>query len=184
MSRPAVVSVIGLKNSGKTRLVRQMLSLWTAQGLSVGVVKHDGHAVREETAAWQKHGSDTQLFAEAGAAYTLLAGGGQSLLYNANSGETEDINKLLAALQQASAAGSRPLDAVIVEGFKHSLLPKIAVIRTADQVNWLKHDKPPLLEAVVMSESVMHLAHDTWRVYHEGDTNLLCRRFLTPDGGE
>ena len=40
--RPAVVAVSGVKNSGKTTLIIEMLPYLTGKGLRVAVIKHDG----------------------------------------------------------------------------------------------------------------------------------------------
>ena len=42
--RPAVVAVSGVKNSGKTTLITEMLPYLTEKGLRVAVIKHDGHS--------------------------------------------------------------------------------------------------------------------------------------------
>ena len=42
--RPAVVAVSGVKNSGKTTLIIEMLPYLTEKGLRVAVIKHDGHS--------------------------------------------------------------------------------------------------------------------------------------------
>ena len=61
-SSPAVVAVSGVKNSGKTTLIEGMLPHLAAAGLSVAVVKHDGHTFLPDVP-----GTDTGRFLAAGA---------------------------------------------------------------------------------------------------------------------
>ena len=41
--KPKVFAVSGIKNSGKTTLVEQLVTRLTQLGYKVGVIKHDGH---------------------------------------------------------------------------------------------------------------------------------------------
>ena len=48
VAKPLVVAVSGVKNSGKTTLIEAMLPLLEESGLTVAVVKHDGHSFDAE----------------------------------------------------------------------------------------------------------------------------------------
>lgn len=62
VDRPVVVAVSGVKNSGKTTLIVEMLPHLTAAGLQVAVIKHDGHCFLPDPP-----GTDTGRFMAAGA---------------------------------------------------------------------------------------------------------------------
>lgn len=47
-NKPVIVAVSGVKNSGKTTLITQMLPLFSAAGLRTAVIKHDGHALQPD----------------------------------------------------------------------------------------------------------------------------------------
>ena len=64
-----MVAVSGVKNSGKTTLIEAMLPHLTAAGLSVAVIKHDGHTFRPDDPA-----PDTGRHFAAGACGTALGG--------------------------------------------------------------------------------------------------------------
>jgi|GEM_PF-5348703 len=155
MPKPLVFAVVGLQNTGKTRLVQRLLQHYHRLGLHCAVVKHDGHAVAEQVPAWQKPGSDTQVFAEAGAQYTLLGGGGQTLLFSAASKDTEDVQWLIQRVQQQAELDGMDLDVIIAEGFKDSLLPKVAVVRTQEQLHWLRGQRLVDLHAVVAPQELV-----------------------------
>ena len=70
VAKPLVVAVSGVKNSGKTTLIEAMLPLLEESGLTVAVVKHDGHSFDADPP-----GTDTGRFMAAGAAGTAIFDG-------------------------------------------------------------------------------------------------------------
>ena len=43
MKKPQIFAISGVKNSGKTTLITQILPILSGQGLAVATIKHDGH---------------------------------------------------------------------------------------------------------------------------------------------
>lgn len=182
MPRPAVVSVIGRQNAGKTHLAARMIGCWTDAGLQVGAVKHDGHLVADAADDWEKPASDSVRLATAGAAIVALAGGGRSLMRLAHDPLAEDASALVDRLSLAAAAAGQPLDIVVVEGFSRTRLPAVAVARTPEDMAWIQTwtqvNGVDRLRAVVCTPTMTTLADACWRVYDEDDIGRLCREIV------
>lgn len=171
---PVVVSVVGPQDAGKTTLGTRMVQAWTRQGLRVAALKHDGHAAIMGPDDWEKPGGDTHHYVQAGAAYTLLAGGGQSLLRTAQESAVNDVHALCQRLTAVAECDGNPLDVIVVEGYKRSDLGKIAVVRRPEDWVWLQSEHLSNLRAVVCSDACYSLADGVCPVYHEGDADRLC----------
>ncbi|MCL6454125.1 MAG: molybdopterin-guanine dinucleotide biosynthesis protein MobB [Alicyclobacillus sp.] len=129
---PLVVAVAGLHDAGKTTVGAQMAAIWTGWGLRVGVIKHDGHATPDAPDDWEKPQSDTMRMAAAGAAFTMVTGGGRTLLRAVADPASGDPLALQRRLATYAAACGQPLDIILVEGFKFADLPKVVVLRPED----------------------------------------------------
>ena len=114
-----VISVVGYKNSGKTTLVELLVSSLKKHG-TVGTVKH----LHDQTL--QKAGTDTQKHATAGADVVVAVTPTELVKFSKG-------NDLITALDELADSG---MDFGVVEGFKDSNLPKIALggIKTANTV--------------------------------------------------
>ena len=111
-----VVSFVGWANSGKTTLLEKVIPLLRAEGLRVGVVKHDVHGAHVD-----QPGKDTWRFSAAGAsACAIAAPNGAAIMWN----EPLDARELVAQM-----AESGRLDVVLTEGFKREAWPKVLVVR-------------------------------------------------------
>jgi molybdopterin-guanine dinucleotide biosynthesis protein B len=93
-----VISLVGPSGSGKTELISRLLEWFTARGLKVAVLKHC---------------HERKKIAESRAAQDYRQAG-------ANGEPEPDLAEILAVL-------SPQADLVIVEGYKRSPLPKIAL---------------------------------------------------------
>ena len=112
-TKPAVIAVSGVKNSGKTTLIEKLIPLFNQRGICVAVVKHDGHtftADPEET--------DTGRCMKAGAYGAAVFDGEKYKIIKRNQAEEELL------LEQFPEA-----DIILLEGFKHSRWPKIEIVR-------------------------------------------------------
>jgi molybdopterin-guanine dinucleotide biosynthesis protein B len=111
---PKAVAIVGPSNSGKTGLVCRLLAWFQSQGLEVAVLKHS-HKLN-----LGDEGKDTGRYQKAGARNLALAGPG--LL---------QITRVLPedpTVEQVLAAWAPDADLILVEGYKSSSLPKIALV--------------------------------------------------------
>lgn len=124
-----VVCFAGYSGSGKTTLIERLIPLLRRQGLRVSVIKHTHHRFDVDTP-----GKDTWRHREAGALEVLAASDMRTVLMRENDQPREpDVHQLIAQLDAS-------VDWVLVEGFKHSDLPKLEVRRGAA----LSGDRPAL----------------------------------------
>ena len=105
-----VLGICGWSGSGKTTLIEQIVPGLLADGLKVAVLKHDAHGLDVD-----RPGKDSDRFFNTGA--DVLAHGPEQTFFRAHHDGVE-LAELLAPL-----AGS--YDLVLVEGHKHSAIPKV-----------------------------------------------------------
>lgn len=118
MNRPAnplkAVAIVGPSNSGKTELVCRLLGWFQSQGLEVAVLKHShklnlGDQIK-----------DTGRYRQAGALNVALAGPGLLQITRVLPGDPP--------VEEILAAWAPDADLILVEGYKSSSLPKIALV--------------------------------------------------------
>jgi molybdopterin-guanine dinucleotide biosynthesis protein B len=111
---PKAVAIVGPSNSGKTELICRLVTWFRTQGLEAAVLKHSHHLQLADT------GKDTGRYRQAGARNVALAAPG--LL---------QITRVLAAdppVGEVLAAWTPDADLILVEGYKSSSLPQIALV--------------------------------------------------------
>lgn len=118
---PPVVSVIGRKNSGKTRLMVALLREMRRRGFRVASIKHGHHAFDTD----EKGRDSWRHFNEGEAEATLMAGEGKIALVMRMAGEPDPER-----LVRDFLAG-RGYDLVLVEGYKRGPFPKVEIWRSA-----------------------------------------------------
>ncbi|WP_295586849.1 molybdopterin-guanine dinucleotide biosynthesis protein B [uncultured Oscillibacter sp.] len=101
--------------TGKTAYLERLIPYLNQLGLTAAVVKHDVHGL-----ALDRPGKDSHRLFAAGAEATAVVCGGEVLLHRRAEPSLEEVLALLP-----------PTDLVLVEGFKSSHYPKIAVCRAA-----------------------------------------------------
>jgi molybdopterin synthase catalytic subunit len=104
-----VISIVGYHKAGKTTLVERLVKELSKRG-SVGTIKH----TREEIVP---HSGDTERHLDAGAGVTIGITPTRSVMITGNT----DVGKALELL------AGQGMDFAVVEGFKGSGLPKIAI---------------------------------------------------------
>ena len=123
MNRPAgsapVIGIAGWKKSGKTTLVTGLIGELTRRGLRVATVKHAHHRFQVDDAE-----TDSARHRRAGAGQVAIVSRERWAMVRELQGQPEpDLAEVIAWLD--------PCDLVIVEGYKHSAIPKIEVRRRA-----------------------------------------------------
>ncbi len=107
-----VLGIHGRSNSGKTRLVEQLIAGLTRRGLRVGSVKHASHRPQLDV-----EGKDSWRHGQAGAQRVLLIGPDSATLFVHKQAPSE------LAPWMASFEGH--VDVLIVEGFREVLAPAV-----------------------------------------------------------
>jgi molybdopterin-guanine dinucleotide biosynthesis protein B len=126
-----VVGFAGLSNSGKTTLIAKLIILLKKKGLRVGVIKHDAHGHYKEA----DH-TDSSHYIVSGAEAVVLSGMKQVLRF-----ERPRTEPLLPDLIK----GMPELDIILIEGYKQSKYPKIAVFLHPGQTAILEQFQGDLL---------------------------------------
>ena len=116
MNRPVIVAVSGVKNSGKTTLIIQMLPFFSAAGLRTAVIKHDGHSFQPDPPD-----TDTGRFMAAGALGTAIF-----------DGELCKVIRRQAVTEESLIAQFPEADLILLEGFKASAWPKLELVRAGN----------------------------------------------------
>lgn len=105
-----ILGICGWSGSGKTTLIEQIVPGLIAGGLKVAILKHDAHGLDVD-----RPGKDSDRFFNTGA--DVLAHGPEQTFFRAHHDGVE-LTELLAPL-----VGS--YDLLLVEGHKHSAIPKV-----------------------------------------------------------
>lgn len=125
------LAFVGKQNSGKTTLLEKLIAELTKRGHNVGTLKHHSHAGFD----FDIEGKDSWRHAQAGSRFTVVSAPDKIALVR-ELDAPEDPGNTLAAMIALSAAGeeqgTRPLDIILVEGFRHSGLPTVELFRAAN----------------------------------------------------
>lgn len=116
-----VVSIVGKKNSGKTKLIEGVVSELKRRGYAVGTIKHSVHHDIQLKNV-DSEGTDTYRHYSAGADTVVLAGKQMLALF-----KRIEKPKTIDQIRMAYLSG---LDIILTEGFKQEDKPKIEIVRT------------------------------------------------------
>lgn len=149
-----LVPVIGIcsagSNSGKTTLISKLIPELAKRGIRTSVIKHAHHRFDID-----HPGKDSHTIREAGAVQTLVASGTRWALITEmqrtpDPAPEADLASLLTMMNPDYA------DLILVEGFKHSPIPKIEVLRQQHSTSLISaqdhyfiaiaSDSPPTLQ--------------------------------------
>lgn len=114
-----LLGIVAYSGTGKTTLLKQLIPYLSRHGIRVGLIKHTHHDVDVDTP-----GKDSFELRKAGAHQTMVAGNQRWALMT----ETP-VQETLNLLYLASRFDSSLLDVILVEGFKHEDIDKIALYR-------------------------------------------------------
>ncbi|MCL2373849.1 MAG: molybdopterin-guanine dinucleotide biosynthesis protein B, partial [Treponema sp.] len=109
-----VVAVCGVKNSGKTTLLANVIPLLKARGLRVAVIKHDGHDFESDVP-----GTDSYRLRKAGACAAAVYSSSQYMIAADRTGTAPDF----------FAPFFQDADLILLEGGKYTAYPKIEIVR-------------------------------------------------------
>ena len=114
--RPPVFAVSGVKNSGKTTLLENLIGVLSGRGWKVAAVKHDGHDFEPDVP-----GTDSHRLRKAGARGVAVYSVDKLMLVEERPNPSlDDLLELFAAY-----------DLVLLEGGKHTPFPKLEIVRAA-----------------------------------------------------
>ena len=128
MKIPAI-AFVGRQNSGKTVLLEKLIARLSDRGLAIGTLKHHSHPGFD----FDIPGKDSWRHAQAGSRLSVVSAPDKIAIVRQLDSPLP-LDTTLAAMIELSAAssGSRSLDAILVEGFRHSDLPTVELFRAAN----------------------------------------------------
>lgn len=116
---PRAFGFTGPSGSGKTTLIERLILHLRSEGVRVSAIKHTHHGFDLE-----QRGKDSHRFREAGCNEVMLVGDARMVVMTEFTAAGEpSFEDLLSRL--------RPVDLVLVEGFRELDIPKLEVFRTA-----------------------------------------------------
>ncbi|MEI7410184.1 molybdopterin-guanine dinucleotide biosynthesis protein MobB [Pectobacterium aroidearum] len=114
-----LLAVAAYSGTGKTTLLKHVIPLLINHGVRIGLIKHTHHQMDIDTP-----GKDSYELRKAGAAQTIVASNQRwALMTETPEQEEPNIYELVGKMDAST------LDLVLVEGFKHEKIAKIALFR-------------------------------------------------------
>ncbi|GKV96235.1 molybdopterin-guanine dinucleotide biosynthesis protein B [Pectobacterium aroidearum] len=114
-----LLAVAAYSGTGKTTLLKHVIPMLINHGVRIGLIKHTHHQMDIDTP-----GKDSYELRKAGAAQTIVASNQRwALMTETPEQEEPNIYELVGKMDPST------LDLVLVEGFKHEKIAKIALFR-------------------------------------------------------
>ncbi|QPI43015.1 MULTISPECIES: molybdopterin-guanine dinucleotide biosynthesis protein MobB [Pectobacterium] len=114
-----LLAVAAYSGTGKTTLLKHVIPLLINHGVRIGLIKHTHHQMDIDTP-----GKDSYELRKAGAAQTIVASNQRwALMTETPEQEEPNIYELVGKMDAST------LDLILVEGFKHEKIAKIALFR-------------------------------------------------------
>ncbi|MEA9392408.1 molybdopterin-guanine dinucleotide biosynthesis protein MobB [Acerihabitans sp. TG2] len=123
---PPLLAITAFSGTGKTTLLTQLIPLLNHYGVRIGIIKHTHHKVDVDTP-----GKDSYELRKAGARQTMVASEARWALMTENQDLAMPSLSWLAEQMDATQ-----IDLILVEGFKHEPITKIALFRQQTGVEW------------------------------------------------
>jgi molybdopterin-guanine dinucleotide biosynthesis protein MobB len=112
-----IVSIVGMKKSGKTTLIEKLVPILKEKGYKVGTIKHDAHSFEID-----HPGTDSYRHFKAGANTTIIASKNKTAIIKRSSSPIK--------LEEIAERFLYDMDIIITEGYKKENKPKIEVTRS------------------------------------------------------
>ncbi|MFS0654297.1 molybdopterin-guanine dinucleotide biosynthesis protein B [Bacillus sp. 179-C3.3 HS] len=116
-----ILQVVGYQNSGKTTLIEKLCQMADRENLKLGCFKHHGHGGKPDRVMKEK---DTDRYVQAGAFAAGVEGEGEFHF----SMQQVTLEQLLGICVHL------PVDAVIIEGYKHAPYKKIICVKNEQEL--------------------------------------------------
>lgn len=127
-----IYGVTGWKNNGKTGLMERLVAEFCARGLTVSTLKHAHHRTDVD-----QPGTDSHRHRQAGAQEVVLASPNRVVIMQELRGAEEpSLTELLARM--------RPVDLILVEGYKREPHPKVEAHRSVAGQPLIAPDDPSI----------------------------------------
>ncbi|MCD0800134.1 molybdopterin-guanine dinucleotide biosynthesis protein B, partial [Staphylococcus aureus] len=123
-----ILQIVGYKKSGKTTLMRHIVSFLKTHGYTVATIKHHGHA--KEDIQLQDSDVDHMKHFEAGADQSIVQG------FQYQQTVTRVDNQNLTQIIEKSVTIDTNI--VLVEGFKNADFEKVVVYRDEEELQVLQ----------------------------------------------
>ena len=135
-----LLAITAFSGTGKTTLLKQLIKIMKARGIRPGLIKHTHHDMEIDTP-----GKDSFELRKAGADQVMVFNQQRWALITETPQQSEpDLEFLISRMDPSS------LDIILLEGFKHEPVPKIAL--------WRGEEKPAL--AQLLDKHVIAVASD------------------------
>lgn len=132
--------------TGKTTLLKQLIPLLRARGVRLAAIKHTHHDVD-----FDQPGKDSYTLRHAGADQMLVASARRSMLITENRSRQQEPNLQQLILQ----LNHETIDLILVEGFKHEVMPRIELHRSAINKPLLYPDDPNIIAIAAANSETM-----------------------------
>lgn len=127
-----IYGVTGWKNNGKTGLMERLVAEFTARGLTVSTLKHAHHSTDVD-----QPGTDSYRHRAAGASEVVLVSPNRvAIMQELRGADEPSLTALLARM--------RPVDLILVEGYKREPHPKIEAHRAEAGTALIAPDDPTI----------------------------------------
>ncbi len=140
MASVRILQIVGYKNSGKTTLMGQWISLLSSRGYSVASIKHHGHGGGLEM---PEMSTDSMKSFRSGARASIAAGRGTVQMHMKQEATLQQLMEL--------AMYSSP-DVILIEGFKQEKEPKVVLLRS--EADWNELQSLSSIELIVANDDV------------------------------
>ena len=156
--KPFIFAICGGKNTGKTTLITQLIAAFTARGLKVATVKHDGHDFSADVP-----NTDTYRHMAAGAYGTAVFSDNKFMVVKVQ--PVTPVGEMAALFPEA--------DIILVEGCKSSAYPKMQMLHS-DEKEQL-HCNEQNLVAFIADGAVESAGYPC---YHRNDVSAIAEAIL------